>query len=107
MQKLLQRVGFARAVRIAGVVDSGACRFQVGNVVDLPFPDRSFDAAISFRLLTHCEAWPVLIRELCRVARRTVIVDYPTSQSVRFHLGLCLLWLRLRWSCAERPWRSP
>lgn len=68
--------------RIAALVDSGACRFEVGNVVALPFPDRSFDAAISFRLLTHCEAWPELIRELCRVARRSVIVDYPTSQSL-------------------------
>ena len=68
--------------RIAALVDSGACQFEVGNVVTLPFPDRSFDAAISFRLLPHCEAWPELIRELCRVARRKVIVDYPTSQSL-------------------------
>lgn len=68
--------------RIAEIVDSGACRFQVGNVIALPFPDRSFDAVLSFRLLTHCEAWPVLVKELCRVARRSVIVDYPTSQSL-------------------------
>lgn len=68
--------------RVAGIVDSGACRFQVGNVIELPFPDRSFDTVICFRLLTHCGQWPVLIRELCRVARLDVIVDYPTSQSL-------------------------
>lgn len=68
--------------RVAGVVDSGQCRFVVGNVIALPFPDKAFDAALSFRLLPHCGAWPQLVRELCRVARRAVVVDYPTSQSL-------------------------
>lgn len=68
--------------RIAGVVESGACRFVAGNVVALPFPDQSFDTVISFRLLPHCAAWPVLIRELPRVAKRAVIVDYPTSEGL-------------------------
>ena len=68
--------------RIQSIVDSGACRFRVGDVVRLPFPDNSFDVALSFRLLTHCERWPELVRELCRVARQAVIVDYPTGQSL-------------------------
>lgn len=68
--------------RIADLVDSGQCRFQVGNVVDLPFQDRSFDSVICFRLVTHCARWPQLIGELCRVARHSVILDYPTSQSL-------------------------
>lgn len=68
--------------RIAEVCDAGQCTFQVGNVVDLPFEDRSFEAVISFRMLTHCSRWPALVAELCRVARTTVIVDYPTSQSL-------------------------
>lgn len=68
--------------RISGIVDTGKCTFTVGNVTALPFPDRSFDTVISFRLLTHCEQWPKLISELCRVARHSVIVDYPTSQSL-------------------------
>lgn len=70
--------------RIASVVDGGRCRYIVGNVIELPFPDRSFDCALSFRLVTHCSRWPQLIRELCRVSRRLVIVDYPTSQSLNF-----------------------
>lgn len=68
--------------RIAALVDSGQCRFVVGNLIELPFADRSFDVALCFRLVTHCERWPQLIRELCRVARQAVIVDYPTSQSL-------------------------
>ena len=68
--------------RIQSIVDSGACRFVVGDVIALPFPDKSFDVVLCFRLLTHCARWPELVRELCRVARRAVIVDYPTGQSL-------------------------
>lgn len=68
--------------RVQEDVDAGRCRFLVGNVIDLPFENDAFDTIISFRLVTHCGQWPRLIRELCRVARRAVIVDYPTSQSV-------------------------
>lgn len=68
--------------RIRTEVDAGRCRFLVGNVIDLPFDDDAFDTVICFRLVTHCEQWPRLIKELCRVARRSVIVDYPTSASV-------------------------
>jgi SAM-dependent methyltransferase len=68
--------------RIDDLVQRGRCTFMTGDVVALPFPDRSFDVSLSFRLLTHCTRWPVLVRELCRVARHSVIVDYPTSQSL-------------------------
>jgi 2-polyprenyl-3-methyl-5-hydroxy-6-metoxy-1,4-benzoquinol methylase len=68
--------------RVRGLVDAGRARFVVGNTIDLPFPDRAFDAVVCFRLITHCEAWPRLIAELCRVARLGVVADYPTSSSV-------------------------
>jgi 2-polyprenyl-3-methyl-5-hydroxy-6-metoxy-1,4-benzoquinol methylase len=68
--------------RIARAVESGMCRFETGNILALPFPDLSFDVAVSFRLLSHCRRWDLLIGELCRVARRAVIIDYPTSQSL-------------------------
>lgn len=68
--------------RISEIVDSGKCAFKVGNVIELPFAEKSFDTVISFRMLTHCKQWPRLIEELCRVARHSVIVDYPTSQSL-------------------------
>jgi ubiquinone/menaquinone biosynthesis C-methylase UbiE len=60
----------------------GRCRYQVADLRVLPFPDASFDAVVCFRLLPHSISWTRLIGELCRVARRSVIVDYPSSRSV-------------------------
>lgn len=68
--------------RVRDLTSSGRAEFKVGNVIELPFPDKSFDVVICFRLLTHCEQWEQLVRELCRVSRGPVICDYPTSQSV-------------------------
>lgn len=68
--------------RIRSLTDSGAAKFVVGNIIELPFPDQSFDVAISFRLVTHCGQWEKLIAELSRVTRKAVIIDYPTSQSI-------------------------
>ncbi len=68
--------------RISEIVDSGACKFDVGNVVALPYPDKSFDAVVAVRMLTHCSVWPQLVKEMCRVSRGPVITDYPTSQSL-------------------------
>jgi len=76
------------AHRIAGQVARGDIRFVAGNVIALPFEDRAFDVVMCFRLLTHCEQWPKLIAEMCRVARRYVIVDYPTSQSLNCLAGM-------------------
>jgi ubiquinone/menaquinone biosynthesis C-methylase UbiE len=58
-------------------VDAGTVSFDVGNLVELPYSDLSFDVAVSFRLMSHCEAWPTLTAEMCRVARAKVIIDYP------------------------------
>ncbi|HMP72943.1 MAG TPA: class I SAM-dependent methyltransferase [Kiritimatiellia bacterium] len=68
--------------RIHDLIHPDHCAFDVGDVVALPYPDRSFDAVFCFRLTTHCSVWPQLISELCRVARHTVILDYPTKQSL-------------------------
>lgn len=70
------------ARRIREEVAAEQIRFLVGNVLALPFEDQSFDAVVSVRLLPHCERWPELVRELCRVARFAVVVDYPTRRSL-------------------------
>lgn len=56
--------------------------FREANHLELPLEDRGVDAVLCFRLLPHCDRWPELVRELCRVADRKVIVDYPTRQSL-------------------------
>jgi 2-polyprenyl-3-methyl-5-hydroxy-6-metoxy-1,4-benzoquinol methylase len=65
--------------RISGLVESGKCEFKTGNMLDLPWPDRSFHNVLCFRLLTHCNEWRALVAQLCRVAGHSVIIDYPTS----------------------------
>ncbi|MBW7909393.1 MAG: methyltransferase domain-containing protein [Kiritimatiellae bacterium] len=91
--------------RIADLVSNERCKFIVGNVVQLPFPDRSFDAAVSVRLLPHCERWPSLIRELCRVARHTVVVDYPLASGMNT-LAPWLFDAKKRLEKNTRTWRN-
>ena len=68
-------------------------KFLRGDAHELDFPDRSFDVAISLRVLTHTPHWRRCIAELCRVADRLVIIDYPSASSVaRFESD----WRKLR-----------
>jgi SAM-dependent methyltransferase len=70
------------ARRLAPALAAGRVRFVAGDLLGLPFPDRAFEHVVSVRLLSHCERWPELVAELCRVAHRAVIVDYPTAESL-------------------------
>ena len=56
--------------------------FLVADHLHLPYEDQSVQVAVCFRLLTHCERWPELIAELCRVSEKRVILDYPARASV-------------------------
>lgn len=68
--------------RVRPWVDPGRARFEVGDIFALPFGDRSFDIVLSYRLLPHVVRWPALVAELTRLARRAVVVDYPTRRSI-------------------------
>ena len=46
------------------------------------FPDRSFDVTVSLRVVMHAPDWRMSIAELCRVADRLVVLDYPGALSV-------------------------
>jgi len=62
----------------------GAARtihFMQRDAHALEFADRSFDVAISLRVLMHSPRWRVALSELCRVASRRVIFDYPSAAS--------------------------
>ncbi|HET6452981.1 MAG TPA: class I SAM-dependent methyltransferase [Armatimonadota bacterium] len=56
--------------------------FDVGSLMNMPYPARSFDAVISLRLMAHVKRWEEFIGELARVARKAVIVDYPEVRSI-------------------------
>jgi SAM-dependent methyltransferase len=56
--------------------------FHVMDAQALTFPDRAFDVAVSLRVLMHARRWRTCVAELCRVAERLVILDYPSARSV-------------------------
>jgi ubiquinone/menaquinone biosynthesis C-methylase UbiE len=56
--------------------------FREGDAHKLAFADRSFDAAVSLRVLMHTPDWRRCLAELCRVARERVVFDYPALFSV-------------------------
>lgn len=105
----------AAGYRVTVLGSSGECRarlepavserrmeFTAGNVIALPYPPASFDVAVSVRLLPHCQQWRTLVRELCRVARRGVMVDYPAWRSVNLFSGM-LFGLKRRVERNTRP----
>lgn len=55
------------------------CAFLKGDLFALPVADRSFDLVVAVRLVPHVAAWPRLIAEMCRVARRSIVIDYPSK----------------------------
>ena len=70
--------------RIQQFVDAGQCRFEIGDVLHLPYDDQSFDVVLSYRLLPHVTHWQPFLAELARVARKAVILDYPEVQSINY-----------------------
>ena len=64
--------------------DGLTVQFQVGDAHELPFPDRSFDAAVTWRVLMHTPQWRRCIAELCRVSRTRVVLDFPRLGSLAF-----------------------
>ena len=73
--------------RVQALVGGGRVRFQVADLLRLPFAPRAFDVALAFRLLPHVARWRELVAELCRVAAHAVIVDYPTTRSINAVAG--------------------
>lgn len=68
--------------RLKPWTEDGRCRFEVGSLREFPYEDRSFDVALSFRMLTHVAEPEHFIAELCRVSRRSAILDFASSRSM-------------------------
>lgn len=59
----------------------GSYSYHTCDMLNLPFKDNCFDVVLAFRLISHVERWRLLIRELSRVAKKAVIIDYPDWRS--------------------------
>ncbi len=59
----------------------GSFKYLTCDSLALPFENQSFDVVLAFRLLPHVDRWQELLAEMCRVAKKAVILDYPDSRS--------------------------
>ena len=68
--------------QIRDLIRDQSCEVDIGDLLKITSPELHFDLVTCFRLLPHCNEWKLLVKELCRVSRRSVIVDYPVRCSV-------------------------
>jgi len=64
--------------RVREAYPDATIAYATGDVLKLPYEDNSFDIVVAVRLISHIEAWETLLKEFCRVARHSIIIDYPS-----------------------------
>ena len=64
--------------RVRAAFPDATIDYAVGDVLKLPYEDNSFDIVVAVRLISHIDAWETLLKEFCRVARYSIIIDYPS-----------------------------
>jgi ubiquinone/menaquinone biosynthesis C-methylase UbiE len=79
--------------RVTKYLTTGRCEFRAGDLQQLPFPDKSHDVVIAYHLLSHLLEPEPFIAELVRVARKAVIVDFPTDRSIN-GVTMGLFWIK-------------
>jgi ubiquinone/menaquinone biosynthesis C-methylase UbiE len=85
---------------------AAAAEFRAGDLLDLPFSARSFDVVLAVRLISHLRDWTGLVGELCRVARASVVIDYPTLAGLGRLAPLAFHAKRAAEARTTRPYRS-
>jgi ubiquinone/menaquinone biosynthesis C-methylase UbiE len=78
--------------RIQTFMDERKVTYVTSSLFTLPFADRTFDVVVCFRIVSHLDAWQQFCAELCRVARRIVIIDYPCSRSLNVLTPFLFRW---------------
>jgi SAM-dependent methyltransferase len=90
--------------RLASWISAGRGRFDVADLHRLPYRDRTYDAAICYRLMAHSIDWHRLVGELCRVALYRVVMDYPARRSVNILSAPLFAMKRIVERGATRPY---
>lgn len=57
-------------------------RMVAADLEALPFGDRAFEVVVCSRVLMHLDDWKAGLADLCRVARRQLVLDFPATGSV-------------------------
>jgi 2-polyprenyl-3-methyl-5-hydroxy-6-metoxy-1,4-benzoquinol methylase len=91
--------------RIRHQVDAGLCQFETADLMQLPHGDQAFDRVVSLRLMAHVEDPEGYLVELCRVARRAVIIDFPPRRSFNLFNRLLFPVKHLLERKSTRPYR--
>jgi len=89
LRRFAQLTKSARGIDLSpGMLEKARARgldVSTGTVLDLPFPDASFDVTCSFKVLAHVEDIERALREMVRVTRPAgaVIADFYNPYSLR------------------------
>src|SRR5690606_33175711 len=74
--------GSPGALRLARQLNPGH-RFAAGDLLDLPFPDRSFDLVVCMEVLEHLDDPESGLAELCRVSAGWLLLSVPNEPLFR------------------------
>lgn len=58
-------------------LQDGRVVFKSAPLVQTGLAEMSFEVVLSYRMLTHLHDWKALVAELCRLAKTTVLVEFP------------------------------
>jgi ubiquinone/menaquinone biosynthesis C-methylase UbiE len=98
-----EMVRVAEAV-VPAQVSATSLRFQVANVVALPFPDGSFDGVLCSSVLEYADNPATYLSEIARVTKPggTLLISVPNAESV-IRLGLRMAFQLSRLIGRPRP----
>lgn len=71
----------ARKLPGLGGANANTPEFLCGPILPLPLANQSYDAAIAIRLVAHVPDTAALVRQLTRVAKHSVIIDFAPWES--------------------------
>jgi len=93
------------AGRIQDLRQSGRCEFIESSMFAIPVADREYPTVVCIRLITHCDEWQNLIGELCRVAGKRIIIDYPSARSLNALVSGKIFAFKKKLEGNTRTWR--
>ena len=67
---------------VRDLIDEMKLQCTFGSFERFAINDRSADVVVSLRIVSHMLDWRLFVSELCRVADKAVVIDFPTFRSL-------------------------